>query len=93
MVLKLDGFAPDERKSFDGDVEEVLSSNEYKRQIKSNLKAHGNVESLDQAPLIVEMLSSDEYKRQIKSNLAAHGNDEGSISFWKNHQIASKPLR
>ena len=76
MVLKLDGFAPDERKSFDGDVEEVLSSDEYRHQIKRNLKAHGNVESLEQAPLIVEMLSSDEYKRQIKSNLAAHGNVE-----------------
>ena len=77
MVLKLDDFAPDERKIFDGNVEEVLSSDEYKRQIQSNLAAHGNVESLDQAPLIVEkVLSSDEYKRQIKSNLAAHDNVE-----------------
>ena len=49
MVLKLDDFAPDERKSLDGDAE-ILSSDEYKRQIKSNLTAHGNIEYLNEAP-------------------------------------------
>jgi methyl-accepting chemotaxis protein len=49
-LLKLDDFAPDAPKK--GDVEEVLSSDEYRRQIRSILATNGNVESLDSTLLI-----------------------------------------
>lgn len=52
-VLKLDDFTPDAGET-KGDVEEALSSDEYRRQILSSFAANGNVESLDSPPRIPE---------------------------------------
>ena len=59
---KLDDFAPDERKSFDGDVE-MLSSDDYRHQIKISLEANGSVEFLDEAPLIPV---TDDHNKALK---------------------------
>lgn len=51
-LLKFDKFTLIFRKQIEGSAEEVLSSDEYRRQIRRNLAAHGSVESLDDATRI-----------------------------------------
>ncbi len=65
-VLKLDDFTPDAGETIEGDVEEALSSDEYRRQILSIFATNGNVESLDSPPPIPEQDHNNDLEHQTR---------------------------
>lgn len=75
--LKLDDFAPKAREIIEGNVEKVLSSDEYRGEILKILATDGNVESLDSVPLIpVQDEHNNDLEHQTKLPSAVAGVEE-----------------